>query len=181
MATHTAPRRDRAGDARARAADVLVRIERDEAFAAPALDSAVEREPALSVPERALLTELVYGVLRTAPALDARLARHAPRAGSIAKLDAYTRAVLRVGAYQLLALARVPPHAAVDAAVDALKRNRSPGLAGFANAVLRKLAAERPAELPSDARIELALASLPGRVVRTVAAALGGKIGRAHV
>ena len=65
------------GDARARAADVLVRAARDDAFAAPLLDAALDRAPALDARDRALCTELVYGVLRTQPALDEALGRHA--------------------------------------------------------------------------------------------------------
>ncbi len=173
MSAH-APRAARTGDARARAAEALARVERDGAFAAAVLDAALDRAPMLDPRDRGLATELVYGVLRTAPALDAALGRFA-RDGlrSIAALDPFARAVLRVGAYQVMALARVPPRAAVHAAVESLKQSRSPGLAGFANALLRKLAAERPAELPEDARVTLALAAVPPGVTARLAEVLG--------
>ncbi len=173
MSARNAPQRLRTGSARERAADVLVRVESEGAFAAPALDAALVRAPALSPSDRGLATELVYGVLRTAPALDAALARHAARAGSLDKLDAYTRAVLRVGAYQLLALARVPPRAAVNEAVTVLKRDRSPGLAGFANALLRKVATERAEPLDEQARERLALVAVPAAVRTALAEGLG--------
>jgi 16S rRNA (cytosine967-C5)-methyltransferase len=61
---------------------------------------------------------------------------HAPRGIS----DERVLAQLLVAAYQILLLERVPAFAAVDAAVSAVKRERGPRVAGFANAVLRKLA-----------------------------------------
>ena len=177
MTAH-APRHARTGDARTRAAEVLTRVETDDAFAAAALntslDATLDGGAALDARDRALATELVYGVLRTAPALDEALSRHArDGAASVARLDPWTRAVLRVATYQILALARVPVHAAVGAAVEAVKRSRTPKLAGFANAVLRKIAADRPDPLPDDARVALALRVVPREVRRRVSEVLG--------
>lgn len=168
--------------ARRRAAEVLARVDADRAFAAAVLDTALSASPSLSSPDRALATELVYGVLRTAPALDAALARFT-RDGlkSIEKADALTRAALRVAAYQILCLGRVPPFAAVSEAVEHLKQKRSQGLAGFANAVLRKLAVERPAQLDDDARVRLAMASLPVEVTRRVAGLVGAEAAALHL
>lgn len=174
MSTGQVPREALRGDARLRAAEVLTRTEADGAFAVAALDAAITRSPSLAARDRGLATELVYGALRTVPVLDAALARFArDGARSIEKLDPWSRAVLRVAVYQVLALDRVPPSAAVDAAVDALKRWRSKGLAGFANAVLRKVAAERPDPMPSDRRVTLALEAVPATVRRRVGALLG--------
>lgn len=57
------------------------------------------------------------------------------------------RSILRLGAYQLRHLERVPPHAAVSTSVDLAKETAGPKSAGFVNAVLRKVAggASRPA------------------------------------
>src|SRR4051812_32843219 len=74
--------------------------------------------------------------MRTEPALRARLYVHARRGVS----DERVLAQLLVAAYQILLLERVPAFAAVDAAVTGVKRERGPRVAGFANAVLRKLA-----------------------------------------
>jgi 16S rRNA (cytosine967-C5)-methyltransferase len=136
-------------DGRRIAATVLERVERDRAFAAAALDAELSRHPQLAARERAFATELVYGVLRTRGALVARLGRHAAR--GLERLDARTLQQLLLAAYQVLLLERVPPYAAVDAAVEAVRRMRGPKLAGFANAVLRKLAA-------SGERVPLAVA-----------------------
>lgn len=108
----------------------------DGAFVAAALDAELRRHPQLDARERALCTELSYGTLRTEPALRARLLAHAPRGVS----DERVLAQLLVAAYQILLLERVPAFAAVDAAVSGVKRERGPKVAGFANAVLRKLA-----------------------------------------
>jgi 16S rRNA (cytosine967-C5)-methyltransferase len=54
---------------------------------------------------------------------------------------------LRLGAYQILFL-RVPAHAAVDDAVEAVKRGRGAKLAGFINALLRRLAREGEPAMP---------------------------------
>jgi 16S rRNA (cytosine967-C5)-methyltransferase len=168
------PREALRGDARLRAAEVLTRTEADGAFAAAALDAAIARTPALGARDRGLATELVYGALRTLPVLDAELARFAKNgAKSIDLLDPWSRNVLRVAVYQVLALDRIPPSAAVDAAVDALKRWRSKGLAGFANAVLRRVAGERPEPLPADRRVTLALRAIPVAVRVRIGSLLG--------
>ena len=133
---------------RALAVDLLVRVERDRAFAAPLIAA---REGALPPRDRPLLRTLVRSVLRHRALLDHVLARHLAR--PLEGLDAEVRAALRAGAAQLLLLDRVPPHAAVGETVEAV-RGANPRAAGFANAVLRKVAAEgRPARvvLPPDA------------------------------
>jgi 16S rRNA (cytosine967-C5)-methyltransferase len=117
---------------------VLERVEKDHAYAAAALDAELDRHPQLDPRDRALFAELVYGVLRTRGALEKRIAQHAPR--GIA--DTLVRLTLCVAAYQILLLDRIPIWAAVDEAIGDLKRARGPRVAGFGNAVLRKVARE---------------------------------------
>jgi 16S rRNA (cytosine967-C5)-methyltransferase len=123
-------------NARTIAAKVVQRVLIDEAFVAAALDAELRRHPQLDARERALATELSYGTMRTEPALRARLFVHAPKGVS----DERVLSHLLVAAYQILLLERVPAFAAVDAGVNGVKRERGPRVAGFANAVLRKLA-----------------------------------------
>jgi 16S rRNA (cytosine967-C5)-methyltransferase len=125
-----------APSARSVAAHVLGRVYGDKAFAAAALDAELSRTAQLDARERALATELVYGVLRTEGALMQKLAPHAPKGIK----DEKTRLHLLVAAYQLLLLDRVPAFAAVDAAVSLVRKERGERVAAFANAVLRKLA-----------------------------------------
>lgn len=148
-------RKPRAPTARSVAVDVLVRVSRDRAFAAAALDAEIERNVQLDVRDRALATELVYGTLRLAKFLEARIVKYAPR--GLGSLDAHVRAHLLVAAYQILVLSRVPDFAAVDEAVESIGYLRGDRLGGFANAVLRKVAKE-----PKPSAEEIARASLAG-------------------
>lgn len=88
--------------------------------------------------DRRLLAELVYGTLRWLRRLDHVLAAAAGR--PIDRIDPALRCPLRIGALQLLALERIPPHAAVSEAVEEAKRLGGRGAASFANAVLRAIA-----------------------------------------
>ena len=102
-----------------------------------ALDAAVIR---LSEPDRRLAHELAAGILRAQSRLDARLAPLVPRGW--AKVAPALRDVLRLGTYQLVALDRIPPHAAVATSVTLGREAGGARAAGFVNAVLRKVAAE---------------------------------------
>lgn len=88
--------------------------------------------------DRDLARELAQGAWRLRGAIDAVLARLSRR--PLDELDTAVLWSLRLGAYQLLALDRVPGRAAVHTTVEALKTTRARHAAGFVNAVLRKLA-----------------------------------------
>jgi 16S rRNA (cytosine967-C5)-methyltransferase len=159
----------RAPTARSVAAEVVVRVLRDKAFAAAALDADLERNVQLEARDRALATELAYGTLRLLGWLEKRLNRHATR--GIGSVDVQVRAQLLVAAYQVLVLTRVPAFAAVDEAVNVVKALRGPRVAGFANAVLRKLASE-----PKPAAEEIARAALDAadpELARAIVRAIG--------
>jgi 16S rRNA (cytosine967-C5)-methyltransferase len=96
-----------------------------------------------------LCTELVYGTLRWRRHLDWRLGPHLKR--PLDKLDPWVRSLLRLTAYQLFFLDRVPRWAAVDEAVSLAKlKSRKPGPPEFVNAVLRALTrATGPPPLPA--------------------------------
>jgi 16S rRNA (cytosine967-C5)-methyltransferase len=160
-----------APSAREIAARVIERVDRDRAYAAAVLDAELDRYRELDPRERAL----VYGSLRSRPVLLERLERVAPR--GLGKLDPLVRAQLAIAAYQLLVLERVPAHAAVDAAVGSVRRTRGPRLAGFVNAVLRKLAA-------AGERIERSRAildSTPGWLWKALTASIGDDEARALI
>jgi 16S rRNA (cytosine967-C5)-methyltransferase len=120
---------------------VLHRVDVDKAFASLALDAEIARTTT-DVRDAALATEIVYGSLRVMPDLDRAIAAHLKN--DISKLDPLTRAALRAATYQLNHLARVPAHAVVDDAVSFIREKRTVRLAGFVNAVLRKIADKRP-------------------------------------
>ncbi len=145
--------------AREIAFDVLRRVEEGGAFASRALDAALASAGALDGREAGLATELVYGTLRRALALDGALQPLARR--PLADVDPAARVALRVGAYQLLFL-RTPPHAAVSETVALVKKVDHGRAAGFVNAVLRALARHpqlpEPPSLAADAAGHLATA-----------------------
>ncbi|MBK8482586.1 MAG: 16S rRNA (cytosine(967)-C(5))-methyltransferase RsmB [Proteobacteria bacterium] len=135
-------------DARELARQVLRRVRRDQAYSNLALAAAFDRAPALGAADRALATELVYGVLRQQRRLDAALGPLTRQ--PVARIDADVLDVLRLAVYQLALLDRIPDYAVVDAAVRTVKTLRGPRQAGFVNAVLRRLAA-RTERLPAPA------------------------------
>src|SRR5271167_1809526 len=122
--------------ARAAAFDILLRVEQQAAYASELLHS--ERLDKLSPADRGLATEILMGVLRWQSRLDSAIAAGSSRA--IAKLDAQVLIALRMAAYQLMFLTRVPARAAINESVDLVKRAGKTSAAPFANAVLRKLA-----------------------------------------
>jgi len=131
---------------------VLGRVERGS-YTTLALAGELSRAR-LSDEDRALATELAYGALKMRARLDRALSSHAPR--GIERLDAQVLNALRIASYQILFL-RVPAHAAVDDAVEAIKRVRGAKLAGFANALLRKLASAGEPSLPDEGAERLAV------------------------
>ncbi len=126
--------------ARGVAAQTLVRVLTGGAFAAAALDAEIARSPQLDARDRGFATELVYGALRALPWLEARLDERAKK--PVAKLHPRVRAHMVLAAYQVYFL-RVPPFAAVDACVGAVRAIAGAQVAGFANAVLRRLVREK--------------------------------------
>jgi 16S rRNA (cytosine967-C5)-methyltransferase len=99
-----------------------------------ALDRGVGK---LDEPDRRLAHELAAGVLRQRSVLDEQLAPLVARGWD--SVAAELQDILRMGAYQLTALERVPPHAAVDTSVALAKAAGGERAAGFVNAILRRL------------------------------------------
>ena len=140
------------------AARALARIDRGGVTMAAAVDQV--RRLLDDARDRALLLELVGGTLRWRGELDALIEQAARR--PVASLDAPVRAVLRLSAYQLRHLERVPPHAIVSEAVDVARAMGAARAAGLVNAVLRAMARQassltlpaRPArDAPRDAQV----------------------------
>ena len=146
---------------------VLARVADGQAYATLALDGELGRA-GLDERDRRLVAELVYGTLRQELRLDRALAAFA----DLGRTPSAVRRALRMAAYQLLHL-RVPAHAAVDDAVGAVRAELGAKLAGFTNAVLRRLAANGEPALPADprARAEV-VGSLPRWIVDELAAQL---------
>lgn len=99
------------------------------------------RDPLEDPRDRALATDLVTGTLRWRGAIDYQLARTSGK--PLDRLDPEVLDALRLGAYQLLYLERVPASAAVNDSVNLVKAARLKSAASFVNAVLRRLARAR--------------------------------------
>ena len=133
--------------ARIAAFDILLRIEREDAFASELLHSS--QYEALSHQDHRLATELVMSVLRWCSVLDEAIANYSSL--KLSKLDREVLTALRLAAYQLMFLDRIPQHAALDESVELVKRARKRSAAPFANALLRKLASSKP-QIPAIAQ-----------------------------
>ena len=130
--------------ARTAAFDILLRVEERDSYASELLHS--NRLEKLSSSDRGLTTELVMGVLRWRSRLNEAII--AASARPLAKVDPEVLIALRLGAYQLRYLNRIPAHAAIDESVELVKRARKRSAAPFANAVLRKIAATHAEAIP---------------------------------
>ncbi len=126
----------RSSPARSAAFEILLRVEREDSYAAELLHS--DSLAKLSSRDHGLATELVMGVLRWRSLLDERLA--AASSQKIERLDGEVLAALRLGVYQLQFLSRVPARAAIFESVELVKAARKRSAASFVNAVLRKIA-----------------------------------------
>jgi 16S rRNA (cytosine967-C5)-methyltransferase len=121
--------------ARAAAFKILMAVERGQAHSDELLRGKTVN--ALSAADRNLATALVLGVLRWQIQLDHQLQVLLKRPH--AKLDAEVRIALRLGAFQLLHLDRIPARAAIDESVELAKQAGHRFASGMVNAVLRKL------------------------------------------
>ena len=149
--------------ARRLAVDALVRIDAEGAYANLTLPSMLAKS-SLDQRDRAFVTELVYGTTRMCRACDWLVDRFLP---DPSRIDANTRAWLRIGAFQL-AFLDTPAHAAVGATVEAAPRRTS----GLCNAVLRKVATSLPVTWPSE-QVRL---SQPDWILELLSADLGPEV-----
>lgn len=104
--------------------------------------------------DRGLLRELVYGTLRWLRFLDHVIGSASHR--GFERIEEKLRGPLRIGAYQILFLDRVPAYAAVDEAVEQARQATHRGGASFVNAVLRRIARDPdPEAWPVEAEDEI--------------------------
>jgi 16S rRNA (cytosine967-C5)-methyltransferase len=136
--------------ARKIAYEVLQRVEAEGAYASDLLhlELAAKVKPA----DAALATELTLGVLRQRRLLDFLLERQLKT--TVEHLDLPVALALRLGAYQLRFLGRIPASAAVNESLELVKKARKTSAASLVNAVLRRVSegSKLPAEslLPPD-------------------------------
>ena len=134
-------------NAREVALEVLTACRKADAWADGALKSALGKE-GLDNRDAALAAALTYGVLQNRILLDFRIAAYCR--GGLRNLEPVILDILRIGAYQILMLDRIPPSAAVHQAVEMVKAHRRPRAAGLVNAILRNLTREKDALPPVE-------------------------------
>lgn len=123
--------------------EILLRVD-EGAYADLALDAQLSRSR-MEPRDRGLVTELVYGILRLRGRLDFALSHFCSQ--QLPRLQPEVLRLLRLGAYQLLELDRVPAHAAVNSTVELARTLQLEPATGLINGVLRALERGR-AEIP---------------------------------
>ncbi len=92
--------------------------------------------------------ELVKGTLRWRGRIDYMLDKLVHI--GLTQVQPWVKNILRMGAYQILFLDRVPPHAAVDESVKLAHKYGHPGTAGLVNSVLRRMVEQKDTLLPPE-------------------------------
>lgn len=123
--------------ARKTAFDALIRIERDAAFTNLLLEKAL-RQSGLSPTDKAFVSALVLGVTERKITLDYELSLYLSK--PLKKLKPEVLTVLRLGAYQIFYMDKVPNSAAVNESVKLIKKEKCTYAVSLVNAVLRKCA-----------------------------------------
>ena len=117
------------------ALETLLDVSRSDAYASLALDKRLAQAN-LPRRDRAFVTQLVYGTLENRITLDWRIDQFLEGEKEI---EQTVREILRMGAYQLFYLDRVPDMAAVDESVSLTRAMGLEALTGLVNGVLRNM------------------------------------------
>lgn len=122
--------------ARSVALEALLQMEQNEGYSNLVIDKALKAS-GLDGRDSALASAIFYGVLERRLTLDwyLRQCLRDPKK----RVERTARTALRLGAYQIFYLDRVPDSAAVNETVNALKARGKSASAGFVNGVLRSL------------------------------------------
>lgn len=137
-------------NARDIALDILNDCEERQIYVQIALNNHRSMKQLEDARDRAFVYQLVYGVLQQRLYLDYALDALVKK--GVQRLDTLIRNILRLAAYQVLFLDRVPAHAAVNEAVKQAKKRRRHYLSGFINGVLRNLVRNSRVVLPDEER-----------------------------
>lgn len=118
------------------ALNILVKVAESGAYSNIQLNRSLQ-DSGLSRQDAGLATELVYGTISRQATLDYWLSKFVSK--GLSKLDIWVHQLLRLSAYQMLFLDRIPTHAAVNEAVTIAKRRGHSGISGMVNGVLRSI------------------------------------------
>lgn len=126
--------------ARQTAFSILLKIEKDKAYSNIALDSAV-KGCSLDSTDCAFISRLVYGVTERKITLDYVISQFLNQ--PLKKLKTEVLVILRIGAYEILFMDKIPVSASVNESVLLTKNNKCQFATGLVNAVLRKVSVEK--------------------------------------
>ncbi|WP_416235505.1 16S rRNA (cytosine(967)-C(5))-methyltransferase RsmB [Paenibacillus campi] len=118
------------------ALNVLTDVESSGSYSNLQLNQAL-LQAGLERADAGLTTEIVYGTISHLNTIDYFLGRFVAK--GMHKLQPWVRSLLRLSFYQIYYLDRIPPHAAVNEAVNIAKRRGHQGVSGMVNGVLRNV------------------------------------------
>ncbi|HHT66400.1 MAG TPA: 16S rRNA (cytosine(967)-C(5))-methyltransferase RsmB [Clostridiales bacterium] len=144
-------RKDSAMLTRFAALQILKEINQDGRYANISLKENL-RIHSLSGRDAAFVTQLVYGTLENQITIDYYLGKLA----ALKRINPWTKNILRLGAYQILYLDRVPDSAACNEAVKLCKEHGLFALKGLVNGILRNLARSKEKMLQPDSNLSIA-------------------------
>lgn len=125
-------------NARNQAVRILSKIEKDSSYSVLAVAEALKSVSFSDERDKSFAVLLIYGVLERKLTLDYNISLYIK--SEISKLKSNVLNILRVGAYQILFMDKVPVSAAVNEAVKISKKTGASYASGMINAVLRKIA-----------------------------------------
>ena len=162
--------------ARATALRVLVSCRNNGAWADAALKAQISRD-GLSGPDAALCSRIVYGVMQNRMLLDFYIGAYCTQKPD--HLQPPLLEILRIGAYQIIYLDKIPDSAAVNTSVELAKLAKRGQASGLVNAVLRKLSQNKKALPPVPERDDVQRLSIqyshPKWFVKRLVSLLGRK------
>ena len=125
----------RKSNARDTALEVLLSVSAANAWSDGSLKRTIAKN-GLDSRDAALASRIAYGVIQNRMYLDYYISLWCTQKAE--RLEPLIRNILRIGAYQILFMDKIPHRAAVNEAVEMTKRHGRPKAAGMVNAVLRK-------------------------------------------
>ena len=132
------------------ALEALIKTTRDGGYTNLTLDAVLSKSD-LDTRDKSFVSNLFYGVIERQLTIDYQLSLYLSK--PLKKLKPEVLEILRLGAYQILFMDKVPDSAAVNESIKLSKKNGASFASGLINAVLRKVSA-KGVVLPEEAKKE---------------------------
>lgn len=135
--------------------DILLEILENGGYSHLVLRQALDKYQYLEKQDRAFITRVSGGTMERLILLDAVIDRFSKV--KVKKMKPVIRTILRMSAYQILYMERVPDSAVCNEAVKLAKKRRFDGLSGFVNGVLRTISREKETLEFSDPTVRVCM------------------------